>query len=92
MESSFPHTHVQLCIVQNIRQSRRYVVWKERRAVARDLRVISRASVKTEVGCPPITDVRCPLFADAIVRSSCSGRGIDNSLLSGRDGPPTQES
>ena len=47
--------------------------------------------VKAEDDCPQITDVRCPLFTDEIVRSSWSGRGIGRHLLSGRDGPPTQE-
>ncbi|NGZ10884.1 MAG: hypothetical protein CV088_16105 [Nitrospira sp. LK70] len=31
--------------------------------------------VKTEVTCPQIADVRCPLFADEIVWSLGSGRG-----------------
>jgi len=40
VETVFPHTQVQLCIVHKVRQSLRYVVWKERRAVARDLRAM----------------------------------------------------
>jgi putative transposase len=32
----FPHTHVQLCVVHKVRHSLQYVVWKERRPVARD--------------------------------------------------------
>jgi len=48
LESIFPHTHVQLCIVHKVRQALRYVVWKERRAVARDLRAIYSASTLKE--------------------------------------------
>ena len=48
LESIFPHTHVQLCIVHKVRQALRYVVWKERRAVARDLRAIYSASILKE--------------------------------------------
>ncbi len=40
LETIFPRTQVQLCIVHKVRQSLRYVVWRERRAVARDLRAI----------------------------------------------------
>ena len=47
--------------------------------------------VKTEVGCPQITDLRCPLFTDEIVRLSCSDCGIGHYLLSGRDGSLPQE-
>ena len=40
LETIFPQTQVQLCLVHKVRQSLRYVVWRERRAVARDLRAI----------------------------------------------------
>lgn len=43
IEAVFPKTQVQLCIVHLIRNSLRYVSWKERRAVARDLKAIYRA-------------------------------------------------
>ena len=39
----FPRTQVQLCIVHMVRGSLRYVSWKERRTVAKDLRAIYRA-------------------------------------------------
>lgn len=39
----YPRTEVQLCIVHLIRNSLRYVNWKERKAVARDLRAIYAA-------------------------------------------------
>ena len=43
IESVFPKTQVQLCIVHMVRGSLRYVSWKERRIVARDLRSIYQA-------------------------------------------------
>ena len=43
IEAAFPKTQVQLCIVHLIRSSLRYVSWKERRGVARDLKAIYRA-------------------------------------------------
>ncbi len=43
IESVFPKTQVQLCVVHLVRGSLRFVSWKERKAVARDLRAIYRA-------------------------------------------------
>lgn len=43
VESVFPHTQVQLCIVHKVRNSLKFVPWKERKAVARDLRAIYTA-------------------------------------------------
>ena len=40
----FPQTQVQLCIVHMVRNSLRYVSWKERRLVAQDLRSIYTAA------------------------------------------------
>ncbi|WP_440863647.1 IS256 family transposase [Symbiopectobacterium purcellii] len=40
IEAVYPHTRVQLCIVHQVRNSLRYVGWKERKAVAADLRAI----------------------------------------------------
>jgi len=48
LETIFPRTQVHLCMVHKVRQSLRYVVWRERRAVARDLRAIYGASTVTE--------------------------------------------
>ncbi len=48
LETIFPQTQVQLCIVHKVRQALRYVVWKERRAVARDLRAIYGTSTLEE--------------------------------------------
>ena len=44
IETAFPKTQVQLCIVHLIRHSLKYVSWKERKTVARDLRAIYTAS------------------------------------------------
>lgn len=41
--SLYPKTDVQLCIVHMVRNSLKYVGWKERKAVARDLRAIYTA-------------------------------------------------
>jgi len=42
--SVFPKTEVQLCVVHLVRNSLRYVPWKHRKAVARDLRAIYTAA------------------------------------------------
>lgn len=43
IETAFPKTQVQLCIVHMVRHSLKYVSWKERKAVAADLRTIYTA-------------------------------------------------
>lgn len=43
IEAVFPKTQVQLCIVHMTRNSLRYVSWKHRKAVAKDLRAIYTA-------------------------------------------------
>jgi putative transposase len=43
IEAVFPKSRVQLCIVHMVRNSLRYVGWKERKAVAADLRAIYTA-------------------------------------------------
>jgi putative transposase len=43
IENVYPKTQIQLCIVHMVRNSLRYVSWKERKAVARDLRAIYTA-------------------------------------------------
>jgi putative transposase len=48
MEAVFPQTQVQVCIVHKVRHSLRYVPWKERRAVAADLRAIYGATTLAE--------------------------------------------
>jgi putative transposase len=44
IERVYPKTSVQLCIVHMVRASLNYVSWKERRPVARDLKLIYRAA------------------------------------------------
>lgn len=46
IESVFPQTEVQLCIVHLVRHSLNYVGWKERKSVARDLRLIYTAATE----------------------------------------------
>jgi transposase-like protein len=50
IETVFPHTQVQLCIVHKLRNSFKYVTWKDRKAVAKDLRAIYGAMTLTEAG------------------------------------------
>ena len=40
IETVYPQTQVQLCIVHQVRNSLKYVTWKDRKAVAADLRAI----------------------------------------------------
>jgi len=44
IEAVFPRTQVQLCIVHKVRGSLKYVPWKERKAVAADLRAVYGAA------------------------------------------------
>jgi transposase-like protein len=48
IEAVFPSTQVQLCIVHKLRNSLKYVPWKERKAVATDLRAIYAAATLVE--------------------------------------------
>lgn len=48
IEAVFPQTQVQLCIVHKVRGSLKYVPWKERKAVAADLRAIYGAATLDE--------------------------------------------
>ena len=44
IETVFPHTEVQLCIVHLVRHSLKFVGWKERKTVAADLRKVYTAA------------------------------------------------
>mgnify|MGYP001366397032 CR=1 FL=1 len=46
IEAVFPQTQIQLCIVHMIRNSLRFVSWKDRKAVAADLKTIYRAATR----------------------------------------------
>jgi putative transposase len=48
IESVFPQTQVQLCIVHKVRNSFKYVSWKDRKAIAKDLRAIYSAATIDE--------------------------------------------
>lgn len=48
IETVFPETLVQTCIVHMIRNSTRYVNWKERKQLARDLKPIYKAATRAD--------------------------------------------
>jgi putative transposase len=48
IEAVFPQSEVQKCIIHQIRNSLRYVSWKERKAMAKDLRLIYEAATEQE--------------------------------------------
>jgi putative transposase len=48
IQSVYPKTQVQLCIVHMVRNSLNYVNWKERKAVAADLRMVYHAATAEE--------------------------------------------
>src|SRR6266508_859373 len=48
IESVFPQTEVQLCIVHLVRHSLNYVGWKQRREVAADLKTIYASATEAE--------------------------------------------
>ena len=48
IEAGYPQTQIQLCIVHQERHSLRYVSWKQRKAVAADLRRIYAAATLAE--------------------------------------------
>jgi|TARA_Y100000031_G_C8197119_1_gene374255 putative transposase len=48
IETVYPHTQVQLCIVHMVRNSLKYVSWKQRKEMATDLKTIYRASTIEE--------------------------------------------
>ena len=50
IETVFPQAQVQLCIVHQVRASLNYVSWKQRKAVAADLRTIYRAATAEDAG------------------------------------------
>jgi putative transposase len=48
VETAFPETLVQLCIVHKVRHSLSYVTWKDRKAVVADLKTIYKAATAGE--------------------------------------------
>jgi transposase-like protein len=48
IETIFPKTQVQLCVIHQIRNSRRFIPWKDLRAFMQDLKRVYRALTKDE--------------------------------------------
>ena len=48
INTAYPQTHVQLCIVHMVRNSLKYVSWKDYKAVTADLKLIYRSSTEEE--------------------------------------------
>lgn len=48
INSVYPETHIQLCIVHMVRNSLKYVSWKDYKAVAGDLKRVYRSSTEEE--------------------------------------------
>jgi len=48
IETVYPSSTVQLCIVHMVRNSLKFVSWKDRKAVAKDLKAIYRSATLTE--------------------------------------------
>jgi putative transposase len=70
IESVFPQTLVQRCIVHLVRHSLKYVGWKERKEVARDLRLVYTAASEPAAAQSLVEfglkwDVKFPLLAQS---------------------------
>lgn len=48
IQSVFPKTQVQRCVIHQIRQSLKYVVWKDRKAFIADLKTVYQAATREE--------------------------------------------
>jgi len=48
IQSVFPKTQVQRCIIHQIRQSLKYVVWKDRKAFSTDLKTVYQAATREQ--------------------------------------------
>jgi len=48
IESIFPRTEVQLCVVHQVRNSRKYIAWKDLKAFMRDLKQVYQARTKEQ--------------------------------------------
>ena len=58
IETIYPQAHVQPCIVHMVRNSLKYVSWKQRKAVADDLKAIYKAATVEEA------ELALDVFAD----------------------------
>ena len=83
IEAVFPKTTVQLCIVHMVRNSLKFVPWKQRKTVAADLKTIYRAATVEEA------EMNLDLFAETWDESYlpddqplvAGALGTDHSLL-----------
>lgn len=48
IQAEYPHTRIQLCVVHMVRNSLRYVSWRDYKAVSRDLKRIYQAPTEAE--------------------------------------------
>jgi len=48
IQAVFPRTQVQRCIIHQIRNSLKYVIWKDRKAFMRDLKAVYKAATRDE--------------------------------------------
>jgi len=48
IQSIFPKTKVQRCVIHQIRQSLKYITWKDRKAFTKDLKTIYKAATREE--------------------------------------------
>ena len=53
IETVFPRTQVQLCLMHMVRNSLQYVSWKQRKEVATDLKTIYQTSAAEQTGTEP---------------------------------------
>lgn len=49
IQAEYPHTKIQLCIVHRVRNSLKYVSWKDYKAVTADLKRIYQSATEAEV-------------------------------------------
>jgi hypothetical protein len=62
IEAVFPRAEVQKCVVHQIRNSLRYVSWKERKPMAKDLRRIYEAAKEKQGAAALVSVIGIPLL------------------------------
>ena len=72
IQSVYPQTHVQLCIVHMVRHSMKFVPWKDYKAVAADLKRVYQ-SVTEEEALQELDEVEvrisvCPVDCSGVIR------------------------
>jgi putative transposase len=48
IQAIFPHTYIQRCVIHQVRHSRKYVNWRNRKAFAADMRSMYQAATREE--------------------------------------------